>query len=104
MFGWGVKTITTAQLAEELGEGKPVLLDVRTPEEFATGHVPQAVNIPLDQLAARAGELDPKARTLVICRSGHRSVSAAKLLAKQGFTDAYSVKGGTLAWKGELKR
>jgi rhodanese-related sulfurtransferase len=104
MFGWGVRTITTAQLAEELGASKPVLLDVRTPEEFTTGHVPQAVNIPLDQLAARAAQLDPGVRTLLICRSGHRSVTAAKLLSKQGFTDVHSVKGGTLAWKGELKR
>jgi rhodanese-related sulfurtransferase len=104
MFGWGVKTITAEELARELETGKPVLIDVRTPEEFSAGHVPGARNIPLDQLAARAEKLDRKARTLVICRSGHRSATAVKLLTRMGFSDAHSVRGGTLAWKGKLER
>lgn len=104
MFGWGVKTITTDELAEKLAAGKPVLLDVREPDEFAQGHVPGARNVPLGRLAAEIPKLDPAAETLVICRSGHRSATAAKQLKRAGFTDVHSVRGGTLAWRGKLKR
>jgi len=104
VFGWGVKTITTDELAEKIKVGKPVLIDVREPSEFAAGHVRGARNIPLAQLAARAQKLDPTAETLLICQSGHRSARAAKQLKRAGFEHAYTVKGGTLAWKGPLKR
>jgi rhodanese-related sulfurtransferase len=104
MFGFGVKTITTDQLADELNAGKPILLDVREPYEFAEGHVPGARNVPLETLASAAEKLDPAARTLIICRSGHRSATAAKALKRGGFTDVHSVKGGTLAWRGKLQR
>lgn len=104
MFGWGAKTITTDELAVELQQGKRVLIDVRTLEEFRTGHVPSAVNMPLDRLTVSAAKMDPAVTTFVICRSGHRSARAVGMLKRAGFTDARSVKGGTLAWKGKLVR
>ncbi len=104
MFGLGVKTITTQELAEKLKAGKVVLLDVREPYEFAAGHVPKAVNIPLGTLAERMEWFDKDAETLVICESGHRSATAARKLTRAGFSDVHSVKGGTAAWKGKLKR
>jgi rhodanese-related sulfurtransferase len=104
MFGLGVKTITVDELAEKLANGKPVLIDVREPNEFASGHVPGATNIPLGQLGARLGKLDPAAETLVICQSGHRSATAVSALKRAGFEHAYSVKGGTSAWRGKLAR
>ena len=104
MFGFGVKTITTDELAERIGAGKPQVIDVREPYEFAEGHVPGARNIPLAQLAHEARTLDPATETLLICRSGHRSATAAKQLVRAGFENVRSVKGGTLAWKGELER
>ncbi len=60
-------------------------LDVRTAGEFRGGHAPGAVNIPLDQLAARLGELDPARPVLVCCASGSRSAMAASLLKGRGF-------------------
>lgn len=104
MFGWGVKTISTDELAEKLKHGKPVLIDVREPYEFAGGRVKGAVNVPLGQLAGRLAKLDPHAETYVICQSGHRSATAARLLTRAGFEHAYSVKGGTSAWRGKLVR
>jgi rhodanese-related sulfurtransferase len=103
MFGWGVKTITVGELADKLAEGKQVLIDVREPYEFAGGHVKGAVNIPLGQLAGGIGKFDPRAETYVICHSGHRSSTAVGLLARAGFEHAYSVKGGTAAWKRQLE-
>lgn len=104
MFGFGVKSITAAELAERLKHGRPVVIDVREPHEFKAGHVPGSRNIPLGKILAEAPRLNPNVETLLICHSGSRSGSAMKKLAKLGFTEVYSVRGGTRAWGGKLKR
>jgi rhodanese-related sulfurtransferase len=104
MFGLGVKTITTQELAEKIKAGKVVLIDVREPYEFAAGHISKAVNIPLGKLAERMEWFDKDAETFVICQSGHRSATATRKLTRAGFSAVYSVKGGTSAWQGKLKR
>jgi len=72
------------------------VVDVREPDEFATGHVPDAVNIPLGQLPERLGDL-PAAPVYLICQSGGRSAKATELLTGRG-VDAINVEGGTSAW------
>jgi len=63
-----------------------MLLDVRTPEEFAGQRIPGAVNIPVQELATRLKEVGPKGRPVVVyCRSGGRSAGAAQLLKRAGF-------------------
>ncbi len=90
--------VEVADLQAALAGGAP-LIDVRTPGEFASGHVPGAKNIPLDELPARMGELgDPAAEVFVICEVGGRSAQAASSLAAAG-RRAVNVKGGTRAWK-----
>ncbi|HJW33544.1 MAG TPA: rhodanese-like domain-containing protein [Holophagaceae bacterium] len=64
---------------------KAQLVDVRTPAEFAGGHAPGTVNIPLDQLATRARELDKARPVLCCCASGSRSAMATSLLKAKGF-------------------
>lgn len=72
--------------ARKLVQDGARLVDVRTPAEFAAGHIDGAVNIPVQQLDARLHELQPKDRALVVyCRSGHRSGNAARLLKSAGF-------------------
>jgi rhodanese-related sulfurtransferase len=104
MIGFGTKTVTAERLAERLEQGKPVLLDVREPSEFAEGHIPGARNVPMASLDAESARLDPHAETLVICQRGHRSAKAVKRLARLGFTEVHSVKGGMLAWRGKVVR
>ena len=104
MFGWGVKTVTVDELADRLGQGKLVLIDVREPYEFAAGHVKGAINVPLGRLADELSKFDPHAETFVICQSGHRSTAAVRQLNRAGFEHAYSVKRGTSAWRGKLVR
>lgn len=87
-----VKTLAAAQ-----ADGAPVL-DVRDPAEYAAGHLPGAVLIPLVDLPARVGELPRRQRLHVICASGKRSSVAADWLSRAGF-DAVSVAGGTEAWR-----
>ena len=77
------------------------VLDVRRGNEYASGHVPGARNIPLHELERRAGELGPDAPLAVICASGYRSSIAASILASRGHTCLFNVVGGTAAWMRE---
>jgi rhodanese-related sulfurtransferase len=73
-------------------------VDVRTAVEFATGHLPGAVNIPLDQLGARAGELRSEQRPVVVyCASGTRSSQAKRILARAGVAEVHDL-GGMGRW------
>ena len=76
------------------------LLDVRTPGEFAQGHVPGAKNVPLSELGAlvQTGALPKDQELYLICEVGGRSDQAAKSLASQGF-QVVNVDGGTAAWR-----
>jgi rhodanese-related sulfurtransferase len=80
------------------GDRDLVVLDVRSPEEFAAGHVPGAVNVPYDQVAARLAEV-PKDKDLVLyCRSGRRAAIAAEVLAQNGYTRLHHLEGDMPAW------
>jgi rhodanese-related sulfurtransferase len=83
--------------AEGLIRWGALLLDVREPDEWAAGHVPGAVHIPLGQLVERVDELPEDRQVVVICRSGARSARAAAFLASSGF-DAVNLAGGMHAW------
>ena len=80
-------------LRDKLKAGAKVI-DVRTPDEFADGAYPGAVNIPLAALGARIGELGPKESPIVLyCASGARSAQAARLLKQAGFADVVNAGG-----------
>ena len=76
------------------------ILDVRRRGEYEAGHVPTAVNVPLDVLAEHLGEMDRSRPLAVICASGYRSSTAASILQRNGFRQLYNVVGGTSAWFG----
>jgi rhodanese-related sulfurtransferase len=75
-----------------------VVLDVREPHEWAAGHIEGAVHIPLGDLLARVGELDPHHRTVVVCSVGGRSARATAWLHQQGH-DVANLAGGMDAWE-----
>jgi rhodanese-related sulfurtransferase len=81
------------------GQRRVLIVDVRSPAEFAAGHIDGAVNIPLDALEARATELPRDALVVTVCgKGGGRSAQAADQLRARGFTSARSLCGGTEAW------
>jgi rhodanese-related sulfurtransferase len=92
---------TPLQVTQMINRGKTTVLDVRNGDEFAGGHLRDAKNIPLADLANRIGELDKsKNRTVVVvCQSGARSDKAARQLAAAGFADVWSLDGGVAAWQ-----
>ncbi len=82
-----------------------VVLDVRTPEEFAAGHVPGAINIPHTELAARVAELEGSRDSdiVVYCRTGNRTAMALGVLEKSGFRRLYHLQGDYTRWSEEKR-
>jgi rhodanese-related sulfurtransferase len=74
-----------------------LLIDVRTPEEFATGHIPGAVNISVQSLPDRLNEIPTDETIVVYCRSGNRSATATDILVNAGYTPVYDL-GGIQDW------
>lgn len=97
----GVRVVSPAEGAELAARPGVVVLDVRTPEEFAEGHIADAINIDMQaaDAASRFEELDPDASYVLYCRSGNRSAVVADHLRGLGFTDVADVDGGVLAWQ-----
>jgi hydroxyacylglutathione hydrolase len=87
----------TPQQATELVEAGALLLDVREPDEWTSGHAPGAVHIPMRELPARVDELDSARPMVAICRSGGRSRAVAEVLIGNGF-DVVNLAGGLRAW------
>jgi rhodanese-related sulfurtransferase len=81
--------------------GAALLLDVRTPGEFASGHVPGAVNVPHTEIAARLAELEPRRddEVIVYCESGRRAEKAAAMLAERGFENVRHLEGDMAGWR-----
>lgn len=75
-----------------------VLIDVRSPEEFAGGHIPGAINLPLHQIASGLFTLPGDHPIAVVCANGYRSRQAAQLLANAEFSPIIYLQGGTMAW------
>ena len=98
-----MKTISPVELQKLLVSQSGLLLfDVRTPVEFAEVHVPEARNIPLDEInpkeLAVSGQIRKDQPIYILCRSGQRATKAAEKFAKEGFVQPIVVEGGTLAW------
>jgi len=92
---------STMQVTQMINRGKTTaVIDVRTADEFAVGHLRDAKNIPLADLGARVGELDKvKIKTVIVVdQNGSRAAKAERLLKTAGFADIYSLEGGIAAW------
>jgi rhodanese-related sulfurtransferase len=92
---------TPLQTTQMINRGKSTaVIDVRSADEFATGHLRDAKNMPLADLSNRIGELDKnRVKTVIlVCQSGARANKAARQLKSAGFEDIYSLEGGIAAW------
>lgn len=100
LFGPPMPSVSAAELNEKLKNGKrPLVVDVRQPEEFRTGHIVGAKLIPMGELSRRVSELPKDKEIAVICATGSRSRSATKMLLRAGY-NAINVKGGMMSWSG----
>lgn len=109
MFFWsllgsrirGIKEVDTNGALQLINHKDAFVLDVREPDEYKNGHLLNAQLIPLGKLKERIGELNKYKDTpiVVVCRSGNRSGTACVNLAKEGFSQAYNLTGGMMAWQ-----
>ena len=99
-----VKEMTPREFLDRRGSGERLtLLDVREDWEIQLAPVPtEVVHIPMGRVPERLAELDPKRETVVICRSGGRSMQVANFLASRGFASVANLSGGILAWSRDL--
>lgn len=84
----------------QLRDQPHALVDVRTAGEWASGHAPNALHIPLAELSGRQREIPEAQPVVVVCASGNRSAVAATTLARRGFKPVYNFSGGMSAWQG----
>lgn len=95
--------IAPVEVQQRLKNGEPIqLVDVRDPVELQISSLPGAILLPLTQLPQRLNELDRNKSLVLFCRTGVRSVRALRLLAAQGFTHIFSLKGGINAWADQI--
>ena len=99
-----IEKITPAEAIRLLDSGKTRAVDVREPDEYAVGHIPGALLLPLGQITDRAQEVlpDKEAPWLVYCRTGRRSADAVQKLEALGYTTLYDL-GGILSWPYEIE-
>ncbi|MBC8476654.1 MAG: rhodanese-like domain-containing protein [Gammaproteobacteria bacterium] len=103
--GAGANQVSAVQLPQLINQENAVVVDVCSPEEFRKGHIPAAINIPVDQIKEQLGQLEKfrkKDRPIVLsCRSGQRASRAAAVLRKNEFKRVYTLSGGLAAWEKE---
>lgn len=97
----GIKDIDVNAALQLINHKNAFVLDVREPDEYKAGHLLNAQLIPLGKLRERIGELKKykDVPVVVVCRSGNRSGTACVTLGKEGFSQAYNLAGGVMAWQ-----
>ena len=100
LFGFlgrlGIKQIGPRELEQKKGI---MLLDVRSDREYAAGHIPGAVHVPLPEIGDRVKKLKKDKELVVYCRNGNQGIWAIKRLMGMGYKNLYNLKGGYSAWK-----
>ncbi len=93
-------SISAAELhARRESEAAPVVIDVRTPEEYTSGHIPGAVNVPFDQVAQRIAEIDAPHGVALYCMVGPRARKGESALLAAGYEKVFHLEGGLAAWQ-----
>lgn len=102
----GFISVNAESFKEFMNSNDAQIVDVRTESEFRQGHIPGAIlaNVTNGDLNKILGQLDKNRPVLVYCRSGNRSVTASKLMAKDGFTQIVNLKRGMLEWDGDIAK
>ena len=92
--------LNVSEFSQKINEPDVIILDVRTPEEFASGHIEGALNIDFNSgdFANEITRLNPSETYAIYCRSGNRSGQAASIMHKAGFHDVSNLNGGVIDW------
>ncbi|MCL6442820.1 MAG: rhodanese-like domain-containing protein [Alicyclobacillus sp.] len=99
----GVIQLSVDEVKKLHQRGEVQIIDVRTEEEYAEGHIPGVPLRPMQEVMDWSETLDPSGSYVLVCRSGNRSQRVAQFLKANGFEHVYNCVGGMLAWDGETK-
>lgn len=94
-----IKEVSPVEAQAAVSKAYSQFVDVRTPEEYSSGHAARAVNIPIDTLTSKLDTLEKSEPVYLICQTGNRSKKAAVMLKEAGFNNVLNVTGGTTAWQ-----
>lgn len=96
-----INTIQLSEFKEKLATKEYQLIDIRTPEEFNSGYIADAMNIDYysNTFLSELNKLDKSKKYLIYCRTGSRTGNAIKLMKEAGFTEVYDLKGGITLWQ-----
>jgi rhodanese-related sulfurtransferase len=97
--GYSIISVPDAYQLVKAADKDTIFLDVRTPGEYQSGHVPHAKLIPVQTLASRLNEVPKDKKVVVYCESGVRAGRAAELLVSQGYTNILSMKASMRGWR-----
>ena len=99
----GIKSVGPLGVTQLVNRQSAAVVDVCTTKEYNAAHIPDAISVPLSELAAHGERIssDKEKPVIISCRSGTRAKSAAKKLSKLGFKDLYVLSGGNTAWEKE---
>lgn len=99
------KDISSEEAEKMLSQENVIIIDVRSPEEYALGHLPKSININVNDknFSEQLNNLDKDEKYLVYCRSGVRSVKAINIMKQAGFNKMYNLKTGIKGWKGPIE-
>lgn len=97
----GYRAVTPQEATQLINREDAIVLDVREDSEYRSGHIINALHMPLGRVQEQAGELEKhKDKPIIVgCRSGQRSARACGMLKKAGFDNVYNLSGGVLAWQ-----
>lgn len=99
----GYRNVSSEEAKQLIDNNKVVVLDVRTPEEYQEGHIPNSILVPVQELEFRLNELGKEEQYLVVCRSGNRSTQASEILINNKFTNINNMTGGMNNWPYEIE-
>ena len=99
----GVQRISTPEAVRQVNHEKAVIVDVREPDEYRSGHIPNAINVPLSGFGGSLAQLEKyKSRPVIVCcRTSQRSARAALTLRQNQFANVQILAGGITGWQGD---
>lgn len=102
-----IKNISSSEFEQQIiNHPKAIIIDARTPQEFASGYIKNAMLIDISSPTAvdEISKLDKKLKYLIYCRSGMRSMNMCQYMDQNGFIDVTNLDGGILAWTGPIEK
>jgi rhodanese-related sulfurtransferase len=99
----GYRNVSPKEAKQLIDNNEVVVLDVRTPEEYEEGHIPNSKLVPVQELEFKLNELEKEENYLVVCRSGNRSTQASDILINNKFKNIYNMTGGMNDWPYEIE-